>query len=361
MRRVDRARRSLDAQLAVEVIGLAVLFVSGLAFRYAVVRSLPPGNTAVDGRLDLAARQHRPLRARDGPRRRPRVGPSPRLAHRLPRSRRAALGAVVGPRRRLLLGGEHPGGSEHGRRCRLPAPVDGPPAPVRGDVCSSLLLPAVFGDQDRGLIRRLLRARVMVLAGLISYGTYLWHEGVIDVWMRARGIDPFRGDFATMLIVAVIGTLVGATVSYVVVERPALRRKSSAPRRQPATACSGRLRRGRCLSPRSRSCCCCRCGGCCALRALPWRRASCWCFPNGSCGATSRTSTSSTSTDRAGCGCWPRSTSCSARRCGASEVSGTCSRSPWWRPSSHWPVLGDGGWRRPVRSPRPSSSCRPSA
>jgi peptidoglycan/LPS O-acetylase OafA/YrhL len=88
-----------------------------------------------------------------------------------------------------------------------------------------LLLPAVFGPHDHGLVRRLLRSRVMVAGGLISYGVYLWHEGVLDVWMRARDIRPFDSAFFPMLMVAVGGTIVIAALSYVLVERPALSRK----------------------------------------------------------------------------------------------------------------------------------------
>jgi peptidoglycan/LPS O-acetylase OafA/YrhL len=69
----------------------------------------------------------------------------------------------------------------------------------------------------------------MVAGGLISYGVYLWHEGVLDVWMRARDIAPFDGAFLPMLAIAVIGTAVIATLSYVLVERPALARKENRP------------------------------------------------------------------------------------------------------------------------------------
>ncbi|MEY2570741.1 MAG: hypothetical protein QOE63_1091 [Acidimicrobiaceae bacterium] len=232
MRRVGRLRRSPNAQLVSELIGLAVLFAIGLGFRYAVVRSLPPGNTAVDGRLDWL----------------------PANADLF------ALGMVLAVVREWSL-----------RRDHLPAVVDlvgrmsllwwalaaicywavstqiglgtgvGADSPrqwmerqvLYAGAAFFLLLPAVFGDQDRGIIRRVLRARVMALTGLISYGIYLWHEGVIDVWMRARDIAPFDGDFPSMLAVAVVGTIALAMLSYVVVERPLLNRK---PRERPREA-----------------------------------------------------------------------------------------------------------------------------
>ncbi len=36
-----------------------------------------------------------------------------------------------------------------------------------------VVLPAVFGPQDRGVVRGLLRARPVALLGVVSYGIYL--------------------------------------------------------------------------------------------------------------------------------------------------------------------------------------------
>ena len=44
-------------------------------------------------------------------------------------------------------------------------------------------LPAVFGPQDRGLVRRFLRWRPVAYTGLVSYGVYLWHEGWLHKWI----------------------------------------------------------------------------------------------------------------------------------------------------------------------------------
>ncbi len=42
-------------------------------------------------------------------------------------------------------------------------------------VSGALLVPAAFGRQDRGLLRRALRSRPIAWVGLVSYGLYLWH------------------------------------------------------------------------------------------------------------------------------------------------------------------------------------------
>jgi peptidoglycan/LPS O-acetylase OafA/YrhL len=94
-----------------------------------------------------------------------------------------------------------------------------------------LLLPAVFGPQDRGLIRGLLRSRAAVLLGLISYGIYLWHNLFLSEYLERTDRAEFTGDFGHILLVVVVLTVVTATVSYVVVEKPALAWKDRRPDR----------------------------------------------------------------------------------------------------------------------------------
>jgi len=42
-------------------------------------------------------------------------------------------------------------------------------------IAAALLFPAIFGAQERGLIRRTLRWRPIAWVGVVSYGLYLWH------------------------------------------------------------------------------------------------------------------------------------------------------------------------------------------
>ena len=87
-----------------------------------------------------------------------------------------------------------------------------------------LLLPAVFGDQDRGAIRQLLRWWPLASIGVVSYGVYLWHQGWMTQWIRWKAVDV-RGSWPALFIPVVALAIISATVSYFVVERPILRLK----------------------------------------------------------------------------------------------------------------------------------------
>jgi len=224
-----RTRDSLDGALRTEVIGLAALFVLGLALRWLVVRDLPEANVPYDNRLDWlpmnfdlfalgmgaavlrewARRRPEPVRALDA------IGRHPGLCW-------IAAGVAywaVCTRANLPLG---PGANSQSQWMWRQV--------LYGAAALFLLLPAVFGPQDRGLIRRLLQSRLMVALGLISYGIYLWHEGVIDVWMNARDIEAFVTPFPQLLLVTALATVAIATASYFVVEKPALARRAPAVR-----------------------------------------------------------------------------------------------------------------------------------
>ncbi len=98
-----------------------------------------------------------------------------------------------------------------------------------------LLLPAVFGPQDRGLVRRFLQLAPIVYLGTISYGIYLWHQGFIKkihqwggwaVTSPTNPLLPFRGNYWLHVVGALSLSVVLATLSYYLVERRFLRMKN---------------------------------------------------------------------------------------------------------------------------------------
>ncbi|MHB1716466.1 MAG: acyltransferase family protein [Acidimicrobiales bacterium] len=85
-----------------------------------------------------------------------------------------------------------------------------------------LLVPAVFGPQDRGLVRRLLRSWPVASVGVVSYAVYLWHLNLITEILRWTGTTapPLPFD---QLAPAVFGlSVVVASISYFGLERPVL-------------------------------------------------------------------------------------------------------------------------------------------
>jgi peptidoglycan/LPS O-acetylase OafA/YrhL len=96
-----------------------------------------------------------------------------------------------------------------------------------------LLVPAVFGQAQRSLVRSFLSSRVMLGLGLVSYGIYLWHLNLADALVGWLGYKPQAAP-VLLLAVAVVGlSVAAATASYLIVERPLLRLK---PRGSASTA-----------------------------------------------------------------------------------------------------------------------------
>jgi peptidoglycan/LPS O-acetylase OafA/YrhL/4-amino-4-deoxy-L-arabinose transferase-like glycosyltransferase len=88
-----------------------------------------------------------------------------------------------------------------------------------------VVLPVALAGATLPRSLRWLGSRPMVVLGVLSYGIYLWHEGVLDIYRDTRDLPVFTGSLPAALLATIVGTVAVAAVSYVLVERPALRLK----------------------------------------------------------------------------------------------------------------------------------------
>ena len=98
-----------------------------------------------------------------------------------------------------------------------------------------LVAPAVFGPQEKGAIRRLLRLAPIAWLGVVSYGIYLWHQAMIQEFFDITGEQQFAVSFWILLFAAVALSTVVATVSYLGMEQPLLEFAGRITRRKPRT------------------------------------------------------------------------------------------------------------------------------
>jgi peptidoglycan/LPS O-acetylase OafA/YrhL len=85
-----------------------------------------------------------------------------------------------------------------------------------------VVLPVALAGATLPRSMRWLGSRPMVVLGVLSYGIYLWHEGVLDIYRDTRDLPVFTGSLPAALLATIAGTVAVAAVSYVLVERPAL-------------------------------------------------------------------------------------------------------------------------------------------
>jgi peptidoglycan/LPS O-acetylase OafA/YrhL len=101
-----------------------------------------------------------------------------------------------------------------------------------------LVLPAVFGDSEGGVPRRVLRMRALGWLGLVSYGIFLW-QGAFITKLHDWGVEDAvlnHTGFITLTVTAFAATVAAAALSYYLVERPLLRFKDPPGRRRPVKA-----------------------------------------------------------------------------------------------------------------------------
>jgi peptidoglycan/LPS O-acetylase OafA/YrhL len=91
-----------------------------------------------------------------------------------------------------------------------------------------VVLPAVWGDHRQGLTRRLLATRPLQYIGKVSYGVFLY-EGLVIIELLRWGLRSVTAPHLSYLIsfaATLAGSLLLGSISWYVVEAPALRRKS---------------------------------------------------------------------------------------------------------------------------------------
>ncbi|GII76229.1 acyltransferase [Sphaerisporangium rufum] len=80
--------------------------------------------------------------------------------------------------------------------------------------------PLTLPEQRSRFIAAVVTNRPMLFLGRISYGLYLWHIAIIYFWDG----DLFRaGNFWVLLAVTLAGSIVCATISYYLIESPAMK------------------------------------------------------------------------------------------------------------------------------------------
>ena len=88
------------------------------------------------------------------------------------------------------------------------------------------VLPLVFGPERTGRIRQALCGPVPFWLGEISYGIFAIHMVVLNLVFRWLDLAVFTGRFVTVALLTIAVTLVLATVSFYLFEKPILRMKN---------------------------------------------------------------------------------------------------------------------------------------
>ncbi len=91
-----------------------------------------------------------------------------------------------------------------------------------------IVAPAVFVGSGQGLVRAVLRNRLLAWLGLVSYGLYLWHVPILLKLGQSTAVtsSPF-GTLLTLTALTLSITVACASFSYYLLERPLLRFKSA--------------------------------------------------------------------------------------------------------------------------------------
>jgi peptidoglycan/LPS O-acetylase OafA/YrhL len=215
-------RRSVDQRVAIEIGSAAAVYVFGLAWRLAVVTTSRVGTNAPSARWLPAMADWFALG----------------LVLAVLRSTTEVSTMSVAVRRwvdryadAVVVGAA----IAYVAVCNIGLPVDGTSGTVAQDMAREVLFgvvavllvaPAALGRAHRGVAMRVLDSRVAVALGTVSYGVFLWHDqwlAQLQTWGAFDWFPHLR--LLSVLVMTLALTLVTAGASWILVERPLLRRK----------------------------------------------------------------------------------------------------------------------------------------
>ena len=83
-----------------------------------------------------------------------------------------------------------------------------------------LLAPGILNPTAHGRWHRAFGSPIARFLGLISYGIFLWNQVLLSLIIPAIGIRPFSGNFVLVWFLTVVATVLVATASFYLLERP---------------------------------------------------------------------------------------------------------------------------------------------
>lgn len=89
-------------------------------------------------------------------------------------------------------------------------------------VAALIVLPAVVGRQNGGVIQAVFANRLAVWVGLVSYGVYIWHEAWLEIYLRWFDKQVLAASFLRMGLFAVGLTMICAALSWYLIEKPVM-------------------------------------------------------------------------------------------------------------------------------------------